>query len=226
MGSSLVLYSTAFLYTDVVRVVALYYLTPIWGAILGRIWLKERISGDRIVGICLGLAGMLVILNVDQGFPMPQNVGDWMAIAGGIIWAIAATLMRQNSQADPLSILMFWFFWCTLLAVLLAFLMQRDYGVPDFGIIQNELPWLVPVILLIVVPGYFAITWGTPQLNPGTSGLLLMTEISVGTLTAAWLTTEIIGPREIAGIVLISLAGLSEILLPILRRVLRLKGAP
>ena len=225
MGSSLVLYSTAFLYTDVVRVVALYYLTPIWGAILGRIWLKERISGDRIVGICLGLAGMLVILNVDQGFPMPQNVGDWMAIAGGIIWAIAATLMRQNSQADPLSTLMFWFFWCTLLAVLLAFLMQRDYGLPDIGIIQNELPWLVPLILLIVVPGYFAITWGTPQLNPGTSGLLLMTEISVGTLTAAWLTTEIIGLREIAGIVLISLAGLSEILLPMLRRVLHLRGA-
>ena len=94
MGLSLVLYSTAFLYTDVVRVVALYYLTPIWGALLGRIWLKEQISGDRIVGICLGLIGMLVILNVDQGLPLPQNGGDWMALAGGVIWAIAATLMR------------------------------------------------------------------------------------------------------------------------------------
>jgi len=218
MGLSLVLYSTAFLYTDVVRVVALYYLTPIWGAIFGRIWLKERISGDRIVGICLGLAGMLVILNVDQGLPLPQNVGDWMAIAGGIIWAIAATLMRQNSQADPLATLTIWFFWCTALAVLLALLMQRDYALPDFGIIQNELPWLVPVILLVAVPGYFAITWGTPQLNPGTSGLLFMTEISVGTLTAAWLTSEIIGPREIIGIILISLAGLAEVLLPSARR--------
>ena len=48
-----------------------------------------------------------------------------------------------------------------------------------------------------------------------------MTEISVGTLTAAWLTSEIIGPREIAGIILISLAGLSEVLLPMVRSALR-----
>jgi len=221
MGLSLVLYSTAFLYTDVVRVVALYYLTPIWGAILGRIWLKESISGERIVGIFLGLAGMLIILNVDQGLPLPKNVGDWMAIAGGVIWAVAATLMRQNSQADALATLASWFFWCTALAVPLALLMQSDYALPNFGAFRNELPWLLPVILLIVVPGYFAITWGTPQLNPGTSGLLLMTEISVGTLTAAWLTSEIVGPREITGIILISLAGLSEVLLPVVRNALR-----
>ncbi|HCK76569.1 MAG TPA: hypothetical protein DHW07_05430 [Gammaproteobacteria bacterium] len=221
MGLSLVLYSTAFLYTDVVRVVALYYLTPIWGAVLGRIWLKERITGARIVGIFLGLAGMLIILNVDQGLPLPQNIGDWMAIAGGVIWAIAATLMRQNPQADSLTTLTFWFFWCTILAVPLALLMQGHYAVPDFSAFRSELPWLIPVILLIAVPGYFAITWGTPQLNPGTSGLLFMTEISVGTLTAAWLTSEIIGAREITGIVLISLAGLSEVLLPMLRNALR-----
>jgi hypothetical protein len=49
-----------------------------------------------------------------------------------------------------------------------------------------------------------------------------MTEISVATLTAAWLTSEVIGPREMAGIVLISLAGLSEVLLPMARRLLRL----
>jgi drug/metabolite transporter (DMT)-like permease len=221
MGLSLVLYSTAFLYTDVVRVVALYYLTPIWGALLGRIWLKEQISGDRIVGICLGLIGMLVILNVDQGLPLPQNGGDWMALAGGVIWAIAATLMRQNPQVDALTTLSVWFFWCSVLAVILALFMQSDRALPQFNVILNQLPWLLPVILLIVVPGYFAITWGTPQLNPGTSGLLLMTEISVGTLTAAWLTSEIIGSREIIGIILISLAGLSEVLLPALRNALR-----
>jgi len=218
MGLSLVLYSTAFLYTDVVRVVALYYLTPIWGALLGRIWLKEEISGDRVVGICLGLIGMLVILNVDQGPPLPQNGGDWMALAGGVVWAVAATLMRQNPQVDALTTLAVWFFWCSILAVILALFMQNDRALPQFSAILNELPWLLPLVLLIVVPGYFAITWGTPQLNPGTSGLLLMTEISVGTLTAAWLTSEIIGPREIIGIILISLAGLAEVLLPSARR--------
>ena len=79
----------------------------------------------------------------------------------------------------------------------------------------------MPLSLFVVLPVYLAITWGLPQLNPGTSGLLFMTEISVGTLTAAWLTSEIIGPREITGIILISLAGLSEVLLPVLRNAMR-----
>jgi drug/metabolite transporter (DMT)-like permease len=77
---------------------------------------------------------------------------------------------------------------------------------------------LLPIVLLLVLPGYFAITWGTPQLNPGTVGLLFMTEISVGAISAALLTNEPFGIREITGIVLISLAGLAEVLLPAARR--------
>ena len=89
---------------------------------------------------------------------------------------------------------------------------------------MSVMPWLIPLSLGVVLPVYLAVTWGLPQLNPGTSGLLFMTEISVATITAAWLTSEVIGPREIAGIALISLAGLSEVLLPMARRVLRLSA--
>jgi drug/metabolite transporter (DMT)-like permease len=52
--------------------------------------------------------------------------------------------------------------------------------------------------------------WGTPHLNPGIAGLLFMTEIIVGSSTAAILANEPFGLREITGIVLITLAGLSE----------------
>ena len=37
-GLCLVLYSTAFLYTDVIHATLLYYLTPIWSALLARAW--------------------------------------------------------------------------------------------------------------------------------------------------------------------------------------------
>ena len=101
------------------------------------------------------------------------------------------------------------------------FFLPGTASIPTAEAYRSVLPWLVPLSLLVVLPVYLAITWGLPQLNPGTSGLLFMTEISVGTLTAAWLTSEIIGPREITGIILISLAGLSEVLLPVLRNAMR-----
>ena len=48
------------------------------------------------------------------------------------------------------------------------------------------------------------------QLNPGVVGLLFMTEISVGTTTAALFAGEPFGLREITGVILITLAGISE----------------
>ncbi|MCH1478064.1 MAG: EamA family transporter, partial [Arenicellales bacterium] len=79
LGLTLLVYATAFLYTDVVHAILLYYLTPIWGALFGRLWLKEKISPDQLVGIGFGIVGMMVILHIDEGFPWPRNIGDWMA---------------------------------------------------------------------------------------------------------------------------------------------------
>jgi drug/metabolite transporter (DMT)-like permease len=66
------------------------------------------------------------------------------------------------------------------------------------------------------LPVYFAAAWGTPKLNPGTSGILFMTEISVGAISAALLTNEPFGLREILGVGLITAAGLTEAVAPIL----------
>ncbi len=52
--------------------------------------------------------------------------------------------------------------------------------------------------------------WGAPKLNPAVVGLLFMTEISVGAVTAALWSGETFGLQEIVGVVLISAAGVAE----------------
>jgi drug/metabolite transporter (DMT)-like permease len=66
------------------------------------------------------------------------------------------------------------------------------------------------MLLLLVVPGAYAAVWGPKFLNPGLVGILFMTEISVGSVTAALWAGEPFGTREIIGIVLIAGAGLLE----------------
>ena len=224
MGLALLLYSTAFLYTDVIRATLLYYLTPLWGTLLARVWLFEKVSVDKLFGIALGFAGMLVIFNVDKGIPLPQNSGDWMGLGAGIVWAIAATLTRRFPDQPAIDVVISWMIWASLLAILALAVLPANISIPPAEAFMSVMPWLIPLSLGVVLPVYLAITWGLPQLNPGTSGLLFMTEISVATITAAWLTSEVIGPREIAGITLISVAGLSEVLLPMARRALRLSA--
>jgi drug/metabolite transporter (DMT)-like permease len=217
-GLCLVLYSTAFLYTDVIHATLLYYLTPIWSALLARAWLKEPITRDRTLAIILGTAGLLVILNLDQGIPIPRNPGDWMALISGLIWALFANVMRRSeSSYNTVDVLFSWFFWATIIAVALWLLPILDRpDPPTTDQIVTILPWLIPVALFVIIPGFYAITWGVPLLNPGTVGVLFMTEISVGAISAALLTDEPFGVREILGVILITVAGLTEVVVPIL----------
>ena len=217
-GLCLVLYSTAFLYTDVIHATLLYYLTPIWSALLARAWLKESITRDRTLAIFLGTAGLLVILNLDQGLPLPRNPGDWMALLSGLIWALFANVMRRSeSSYNTLDVLISWFFWGTIIAAALGLLQILDRpDPPSAEQIISVLPWLIPVVLVLIIPGFYAITWGVPLLNPGTVGVLFMTEISIGAISAALLTDEPFGTREILGVILITVAGLTEVVVPIL----------
>jgi len=210
-AAALVLYADALIYTDVIRAMLLYYLTPVWSTLLARIFLKEPITLIRSISIVLGFAGILVIFGVDTGIPWPRAIGDWMGLASGIIWAVAAVRMRSDNYNSAIEFTTVSFGWGALLALGIAFLPLAGAGpVPDLERVAEVLPWLLPVVLLVVIPGTYAALWGTPLLSPGIVAILFMTEISVGTVTAALWAGEPFGAREIIGILLISGAGLVE----------------
>ena len=213
-AASLVLYADALIYTEVIRAMLLFYLTPVWSTLLARIFLQEPITLARWIAIALGFSGILVIFGVDAGMPWPRNVGDWMGLASGIVWAVAAVRMRSDNENHAIEFTTVQFGWGTLFALGIAFLPLAGAGpAPDLERVASALPWLLPVVLLVVIPGTFAAMWGTPLLSPGVVGLLFMTEISVGAVTAALWAGEPFGTREIVGILLISGAGVAESLL-------------
>lgn len=220
-GASLAFYSNAMLYTEVVRGLVLYYTTPVWSLLLARIVLGEEVTAARILAVILGLGGMLVMFSIDQGLPWPKNTGDWMALIGAVGWAIAAVLLRKDDGSRSMEICSVYFFYGVVAAVILAISpMAGNIQIPEWSAIVDVLPWSIP-IALIVIPGAYAAFWGAPHLNPGVVGLLMMTEISVGAITAAIWANEPIGTRELLGIALITLAGLSEFIYTPICRLLK-----
>ena len=99
VGLSVVGYTLAFLYTDVVRVLILFYLTPIWGFILARIFLGDLITPVRWASILLGIGGMLTIFGIDRGIPLPDNIGDWVALVAGLLWAVGSLMMLMGKRS-------------------------------------------------------------------------------------------------------------------------------
>jgi drug/metabolite transporter (DMT)-like permease len=217
-GTSLAFYSNAMLYTEVVRGLVLYYTTPVWSLLLARLLLGEAITAPRVFAIVFGVTGMLVMFGVDLGFPWPKNIGDWMALIGAAGWAVAAVLLRKDDGSRSMEICAVYFFYGLVAALFLAMSpMAGDIEVPEWQAIVDVLPWTVP-IAIIVIPGAYAIFWGAPHINPGVVGLLMMTEISVGGITAAIWANEPLGARELTGIALITSAGLIEFLYAPLRK--------
>ena len=101
---SLICYSVAVLYTEVVRAMLLFYLTPIWSALLARLILGDAITPVRWVAMAIGFAGMVVILNDGVGACRCRaRGGDWLALLSGFGWAVAAVSCGSGKSPDPLS---------------------------------------------------------------------------------------------------------------------------
>lgn len=210
-GTSLALYADALIYTEVVRGLLLFYMTPIWSLILARIVLGEAITPPRMLAIALGLLGMLVLLGIDVGMPLPRNTGDWMGLLGGMGWAVAAVLLRKDDGSHAMEFTLSYFFWGSVAAVIIAISpLAGDIELPTMSSVWEVMPWFLVVALILVIPAAWAVIWGAPHLNPGVVALLFMIEVSVGTVTAAIWANEPFGARELIGVILITLAGLSE----------------
>lgn len=215
-GGALMLYATSIVYTDVVRAMLLFYLTPVWGTILGRLFLNENITSLRIISMIIAIIGMLTIFGLGVKFPIPQNVGDWMGVASGLMWAVATLRIRLNQNASAIDMTLGFFFWATIFAIIIALIIAPNF-VPTISQVLPALPILLVFVILLILPGTLASLWGPKFLNPGLVGLLFMTEIVVGSISVALLAGEPFGYREVIGIILISSASMIEPIKSILK---------
>lgn len=212
------LYSTAMLYTSIINAMLLFYLTPLWSTLLARLFLREAITPLRWASMGLGFLGMLVIFQADNGIPLPRSAGDWVALGSGLMWSVSSVLMRADRGTATAELFTHNFLWSGAIAVAIMALFHGVPGPsPPLETYIRQLPWLVPVIVIVVMSGGYATMWGAPKLNPGLVGLLFMTEISVGAVTAAIWSGEPFGAREILGVALITGAGIMESVVDLVR---------
>jgi drug/metabolite transporter (DMT)-like permease len=211
-GGALLLYSTSIVYTDVVRAILLFYLTPIWATILARIFLGDLITPSRVIAMVLAILGMLTIFGLGARFPIPQNIGDWLGIGSGFLWAVAMVRIRMSESHSAIELTAGFFQWSLIFSSGAAFLLATSQ-MPDIEQILPALPLLLIFMALLVLPGTYASLWGPKYLSPGIVGLLFMTEIIVGAISVALLAGEPFGIRELIGVLLIAGASMLEPLL-------------
>ncbi len=211
IGGAFALYATALVLTEVVYTILLFYLTPVWSTLLGRIMLDEKITHGRLLALILGITGLFVVLGFDRGLPLPRNIGDWMALLSGIAWAYGSLRIYRSDTASA------WestntFFAGGFLVTLAVVLLPIGTPTPTAGSLLAAAPWLFSFVAIYLVPSFLVLLWAASRLSPGRVGLLLMGEVVVGVISAALLTDEPFGRREFIGTILIVGAGIVEVM--------------
>jgi drug/metabolite transporter (DMT)-like permease len=195
---------------DVVRVVLLFYLMPLWTLLLARGLLHEPWHGGVLLRAALALGGALVVLwPTDGGWPWPRQVADWLGLAGGASFALNNVMLRRESQRDAAARALAMFTGGALIGGGAALVGAFAGGVaaPPWS---AAAAWGVPLVLLALwfMGSNFALQFGAARLRASTTSVVMVSEVVFASASAVWLGAATLTAASVVGGGLIGAAAL------------------
>ncbi len=185
----------------VVRVLLLFYLSPIWAVVLAQLLLGERLTSAARWIFLLAIVGALIMLwDPAMGMPWPRDTSDWLAVSSGLAFALTNVMVRRLQQVSVqvktvsswLGVLIVAGIWLLSLEGTTAPVVP---GTVWLG--AAALGWFGFVVMTL------AVQYGVTHMPVHRSAVILLFELVAGALSAHFLTDETVLPREWVGGVLI-----------------------
>jgi drug/metabolite transporter (DMT)-like permease len=81
---------------EVMQVLLLFYLAPLWTIVFARALLGERAGRVGLLVVGLSLAGAAVMLwRPGMRFPVPASAAEWLGLSSGVAFALSNVLIRK-----------------------------------------------------------------------------------------------------------------------------------
>ncbi len=178
------------------RVMLLFYLSPLWSVILGRWWLGEKLSISAIIMFVLAMGGTVLMLwRPDVGFPWPHGLADWLALFASICFAINNVLSRKLA-AVPMVLKTTIVLWGVVAVSILVLLLQQA-SIPAVDISV----WLSAVLVGggIIIAMTIAVLYGLARMPVYLAAVIMLFELIVAAISSALLTMEVMTLQEWLG---------------------------
>lgn len=200
-------YVLGVIHGEVMRVLLLFYLAPVWTVVFARFILGEKLSLAGYAIIATSLAGALLILWQSQYvFPLPQNAAEWWGLTAGMMFALTNVLARlvqaTHIYAKSLAV------WAGVSVVALTFLMVQGQSFQPL-VEASGTTWLLLIglaLLMFVVT--IAVQFGLAHLPANQAIIIFLSELVVGAVSSYYLAGEALSLREWVGGAMILLATL------------------
>ncbi|MCI0508106.1 MAG: DMT family transporter [Gammaproteobacteria bacterium] len=189
---------------NVVRVVLLFYLSPLWSTLLGWLILKEQLTAWSVATLTVAMIGAMIMLwDPSLGFPWPQDYADWFAITSGMAFSVSNVLVRKLQNISVRVKTVSAWAGVTLLAAL--WIMLADMPIPQVE--TGILTWTTLIGCVMIIVMTLSVQYGVTHMPVYRSAVILLFELVAAALSAQWLSDEVIEGKELTGGSLIILAG-------------------
>jgi drug/metabolite transporter (DMT)-like permease len=209
IGWSNLAYVIGVLEGEVMRVLLLFYLAPLWTVPLAHCLLGEKLDARGGIVMAIALAGAAVMLwHPEAGVPWPASRAEWLGVAAGFFFALGNVLVRRlahvRDTAKSLAI------WAGVTVAAVTFLPFAPTAT-DAALRAAAGTWTlwVPVGLALLVMS-LALQYGLTRVPANRAIVILLFELVVAALASYLLTGERLRPQDWAGGLLIVAASLAS----------------
>ena len=198
-------YVLATLEGEIVRVLLLFYLAPLWTVLLSRLILGERLTHIGAAVVATSLSGAAVILWQPQiGLPLPEHGADWLGLYAGFMFALFNVLSRRVQSITIEAKTMVAFLGVVSTGVVLMLL---GYGTPRLP--SEPMLWgLLALLGVVLIVANLVVQFGLSRVASNRAIVIMLSEVGFAAVSSWLLADEALGLREWIGGAMILAAGL------------------
>ncbi len=190
---------------NVVRVVLLFYLSPLWAALFARLFLGERLTPRSLFMLSTAMCGALLMLwKPEQAGGWQLAVADWLGLSAGMAFAATNVVVRYASEM-PVT-LKSSAAWLGVSLLAAGWLLLSNAELPQAPV--EVLLWTMFAGGIAMIIMTLTVQYGVTHMPVQRSAVILLFELIVVAVSAQILTNEVVSLQEWLGGAFIIAAGL------------------
>lgn len=206
-GSTNAAFNWAVSIGDVVRVVLLFYLMPLWTVGLAWLMMGEPVSRASLYRMVLAMVGAALVLWPDGGGWLRfDGLADVLGLAGGMGFAWTNVLLRQQAQVPAATRALAMFVGGAFWPLVICLVLVSTQVIPTIPSV--DVVWMGPVLAmgLVFFISNLALQYGAARLPVQVTSVVMLTEILFATGSSVWWGQAELTHRIVLGGVCIMLA--------------------
>ena len=200
-GYTNISYVLAVIDGEVVRVMLLFYLSPVWTIFLAHFMLNEDTQKRHYIAVFISLIGAFIMFWEPGYLIHLDSKSDWLALSSGLGFAITNVMTRKHAHMTvnqkALAI------WLGVIVVAMICIMFDKNAMPTLDFFRPVDAAIMMVIALSLFLSTLLVQFGVTQIKAVEASSFFLFEIVVAAISSYFLVGESIALKEWLGGILI-----------------------